>query len=96
MKGLAHNTCTLASELTAMGMTPGTIQAIKFNVLKLNGAGTTEKLVVKVGGTSVASLSATSWEDFTFYAGRNIARRLQSGTRFQCVYISNVVFLEWC
>jgi gliding motility-associated-like protein len=55
----------LASELTAAGMGPGNIQALKFNVLAVNGAGTTEKLVMKIGGTSTATLSTNSWDAFT-------------------------------
>lgn len=55
----------LASELSAAGMGPGTIQAIKFNVLNVNGAGVTDKLVMKIGGTTVATLSSNSWDDFT-------------------------------
>ena len=43
----------LASELSAAGMGPGTIQSIKFNVLSVNGAGVTDKLVMKIGGTTV-------------------------------------------
>lgn len=55
----------LASELTAAGMGPGTIQSIKFNVLSVNGAGVTDKLVMKIGGTTVATLSTNTWDDFT-------------------------------
>lgn len=55
----------LASELSAAGMGPGTIQSVKFNVLDLNGAGLTEKIVIKIGGTTVATLSSDSWDDFT-------------------------------
>jgi trimeric autotransporter adhesin len=55
----------LASELTAAGMGAGNIQTIKFNVLDLNDAGLSEKLVMKIGGTTVATLSNNSWEVFT-------------------------------
>ncbi|THU40431.1 T9SS type B sorting domain-containing protein [Niastella caeni] len=55
----------LASELTAAGMAAGTIQAIKFNVLNVNNAGVTDKLVMKIGGTTVATLSTNSWDAFT-------------------------------
>jgi hypothetical protein len=34
-------------------------------VLDLNGAGLTEKMVIKIGGTAVATLSTSSWDDFT-------------------------------
>ncbi|HEX6428801.1 MAG TPA: right-handed parallel beta-helix repeat-containing protein, partial [Niastella sp.] len=54
-----------ASELLAAGMGPGNIQAIKFNVLAMNNAGVTEKLVMKIGGTTVATLSTNSWDAFT-------------------------------
>ena len=54
-----------ASELTAAGMAPGTIQSIKFNVINLNGAGITEKMVIKMGGTSVTTLSTSSWDVFS-------------------------------
>src|SRR3954467_2454503 len=54
-----------ASELTAAGMGPGTISSIKFNVLDLNAAGLSEKMVIRIGGTAVATLSTNSWDDFT-------------------------------
>jgi len=54
-----------AAELTAAGMGPGTISSIKFNVLNVNGAGLSEKMVIKIGGTAVATLSNNSWDDFT-------------------------------
>src|SRR5689334_7882323 len=55
----------LASELSAAGMGAGTIQSISFNVLNLNAAGLSEKLVFKIGGTTVATLSTSAWDDFT-------------------------------
>ena len=51
-----------ASELTAAGMGPGNINAIKFNVTSLGASGLVEGLTIKIGGTAVATLSATSWE----------------------------------
>jgi gliding motility-associated-like protein len=54
-----------ASELTAAGMAPGNISSIKFNVLDLNSAGLTEKMMIRIGGTTVATLSGNSWDDFT-------------------------------
>lgn len=53
----------LASELTAAGMSPGNISALKFNVTSLNGfTGTIEQMAVKIGATSVAVLNATNFE----------------------------------
>jgi trimeric autotransporter adhesin len=54
-----------AAELQAKGMGPGMINAIKFNVTALNGAGAAEGYSVKLGGTSVGSLGATTWETLT-------------------------------
>jgi trimeric autotransporter adhesin len=54
-----------AAELTAAGMGPGTISSIKFNVLDVNGAGLSEKMVIRIGGAAVATLSTNSWDDFT-------------------------------
>lgn len=53
------------TELSAAGMGPGNIVSIKFNVLNLNAAGVTEKLVIRVGSTSAATLSSNSWDAFT-------------------------------
>ncbi|MFL5743061.1 MAG: gliding motility-associated C-terminal domain-containing protein [Niastella sp.] len=53
-----------ASELTAAGMGAGTISSIKFNVLDVNGAGLSEKIVIRIGGTTVVTLSTNSWDDF--------------------------------
>jgi gliding motility-associated-like protein len=54
-----------ASELSAAGMGPGSILAVKFNVLNLNNTTLIEKLVIKVGGTNVTTLSSNSWDVFT-------------------------------
>jgi hypothetical protein len=55
-----------ASELTAAGMTAGSINSIKFNVLALATSANTqfaiEQFTIKVGGTTNASLTATTWE----------------------------------
>ena len=50
-----------ASELTAAGMGPGTISSIKFNVLDVNGAGLSEKLVIRIGSTTAATLQTTGF-----------------------------------
>ncbi len=52
----------LASELVAAGMGPGNINAIKFNVISLGGAGVVEKYSLKIGSSAVSTLNATSWE----------------------------------
>lgn len=51
-----------ASELTAKGMAAGLISAIKFNVLDVGGADVVEQYTIRIGGTTTATLSATSWE----------------------------------
>lgn len=68
----------LASELTAAGMGPGTIQSISFNVLNLNNAGLSEKLVFKIGGTTVATLSTSAWDDFSGTTAETPAADYQS------------------
>lgn len=55
----------LASELTALGMRAGEINAIKFRVYATNSAGVAENMVVKLGGTSNATLQTTAWETLT-------------------------------
>ena len=53
-----------ASELVAAGMGPGNINAIKFNITGLNTfTGNIQQYAIKIGGTSVATLSATAWEN---------------------------------
>lgn len=52
----------LASELTAAGMSAGNISAIKFTVTSLGTTGVVEGYTIKIGGTTVASLSSSSWE----------------------------------
>lgn len=52
-----------ASELITAGMGPGNINAIKYNVINLNDfSGEIQEYTVRIGSTSVASLSATAWE----------------------------------
>ncbi len=51
-----------ASELTAAGMSPGTITAIKWNVTALNGAGLIEKMSIRIGSTTVNTLSTAAWD----------------------------------
>lgn len=55
-----------ASELSAAGMSPGTIHAIKFNVLSLATSVNThfeiEQFTIKIGTTSTTSLGTTTWE----------------------------------
>jgi len=54
----------LASELSAAGMGPGMINSIKFNIVNLNTySGTIQSYQIKIGGTSVATLGATTWEN---------------------------------
>ncbi|HEX6915482.1 MAG TPA: hypothetical protein VF145_09585, partial [Chitinophagaceae bacterium] len=56
----------LASELSAAGMVPGYIDAVKFTVTALNGAGATEDMVVTIGPTSATTLlTGTSWNTFS-------------------------------
>ncbi|MBW8683792.1 Ig-like domain-containing protein [Chitinophaga rhizophila] len=52
----------LASEMTAAGMQPGYINAVKFTVNGLNGTGIIEDYTIKIAGTSVATLNAATWE----------------------------------
>jgi hypothetical protein len=55
-----------ASELTAAGMSPGNITALKFTVTSLNGfGGSIEQMAVKIGATTVASLNTTAFETIT-------------------------------
>jgi hypothetical protein len=51
-----------AAEAAAAGMTAGSITAIKWNVTALNGTGAHEQFTIKIGTTSVASLSLSGWE----------------------------------
>ncbi|WP_207495234.1 gliding motility-associated C-terminal domain-containing protein [Aridibaculum aurantiacum] len=55
-----------ASELTAAGMGPGFISALKWNVLALttstNAFPALEQYTIKIGGTTIASLGTTTWE----------------------------------
>lgn len=73
----------LASELTASGMTPGYISAIKFNVITAN-SGTLpaiEQYSIKIGTSTVSTLNSATWEnapntvfgpiDYTATAGIN-------------------------
>jgi subtilisin family serine protease len=53
-----------ASEMRAAGMNAGNINAIKFNITNLNGfTGTIEEMAVRIGTSSVSSLTATTWEN---------------------------------
>ncbi len=52
----------LASELSAAGMSPGNVTAIKFTVTDVNTPGNIEEFTIKMGTTSTGSLTATSWE----------------------------------
>ncbi|TWI84509.1 right-handed parallel beta-helix repeat-containing protein [Chitinophaga japonensis] len=52
----------LASELIAAGMGPGMISAIKFNVVALNDATIVEQYTLKIGTTTISSLTTTGWE----------------------------------
>lgn len=58
-----------ASELSAAGMSSGTINAIKFNVISLATSTFTffaiEQYTIKIGTTNATSLSATTWEPVT-------------------------------
>ena len=51
-----------ASELTAAGMAPGTISVIRYNVISTGTTGIIEQHTIKMGATSSATLSPTSWE----------------------------------
>ncbi|WP_309790397.1 T9SS type B sorting domain-containing protein [Filimonas zeae] len=55
----------LASELTALGMRSGEINAIRFRVFSTNSAGVTENMVVKLGGTVNTALQYDKWENVT-------------------------------
>jgi gliding motility-associated-like protein len=52
-----------AAELQAAGITRGYINAIKFNVLKLNGAGAIRTYTFKMDTTSITSLNPATWEN---------------------------------
>ncbi len=52
----------LASELTAAGMGPGNLNSIKYTVTTLGTAGLIEQHTMRIGGTAVSTLSATTWE----------------------------------
>ncbi len=54
-----------ASELTAAGASSGTITTIKWNVTALNATGSIENYTIKIGTTSVTTLSATTYEPGT-------------------------------
>ena len=55
-----------ASELIAAGMSPGNINAIKFDVTDLNTfTGTIEQMSVKIGTSANNALSLTTWEPIT-------------------------------
>jgi gliding motility-associated-like protein len=51
-----------ASELTAAGMTAGTISSITYNVTALNATTVVDNYAIKIGSSSVASLGTTTWE----------------------------------
>lgn len=55
----------LASELAATGMRPGEINAIKFRVFGTNSSGVIENMIVKLGGTTNATLQSDKWENVT-------------------------------
>lgn len=52
----------LASELIAAGMQPGFINAVKFTVNGLNGAGAIDAYTIKIATTTKVSLDANTWE----------------------------------
>lgn len=57
----------LASELSAAGMTPGTIDAIRFTVTDPGmywdpATSIIDRLSIKIGGTTTSSLDANAWE----------------------------------
>lgn len=54
-----------ASELTAAGMGPGLISSIKYNVVSLGTAGMIEDLVIRIGHTTVTTLSTSAWDPFS-------------------------------
>ncbi len=51
-----------ASELTAAGMGPGNINAIKFNVISVGTAGVVEQYTLKINTTTVSTLDLATWE----------------------------------
>jgi len=52
-----------AAELSGAGMSPGMINAIKFNITTLNAfAGNIQSYQIKITSSSVATLGATTWE----------------------------------
>ena len=53
-----------ATELTAAGMGPGLITAIKFNVVSVGTTGIIEQYQIRIGHTSSTSLATTSWDVF--------------------------------
>lgn len=55
----------LASELTAAGMAPGLITAVKFNVVSLGTAGLIENYQLSIGHTTVSTLSTSAWDAFS-------------------------------
>ncbi|RXK85837.1 right-handed parallel beta-helix repeat-containing protein [Filimonas effusa] len=50
-----------ATELTAAGMTAGSISNVKFNVTALNGATKIENYSIRIGSTLASSLTDTNW-----------------------------------
>ncbi|MBK8951649.1 MAG: hypothetical protein IPM85_04305 [Chitinophagaceae bacterium] len=52
------------SELTPAGMGPGLITSIKYNVVSLGTTGLIEDMVIKIGHTTVATLSTAAWDAF--------------------------------
>ncbi|NIG55471.1 right-handed parallel beta-helix repeat-containing protein [Chitinophaga sp. Cy-1792] len=56
----------LASELRAAGMVAGDISGMKINVINKNGVGVIEGYSIKLGTTTVSTLSATTWLPVSF------------------------------
>ena len=54
-----------ASELNAAGMAPGLISSIKYNVVSLGTAGLVEGMVIRIGHTTVTTLSTSAWDPFS-------------------------------
>ncbi len=54
-----------ASELTAAGMGPGLITAIKFNVVSVGTAGVSEGYQIRIGHSTVTTLATSSWDAFS-------------------------------
>lgn len=52
-----------ASELTAKGMGPGFINAVRFNVTALNSCGIIENYSIKIGTTTITTLDDVNWEN---------------------------------